>query len=156
MREERKEASMEHPFVAENARERTRLRVLVSRLNDHDFAVKVGGGWTVAATLAHMAFWDQLALVRTLRWKESGVSSSALDLDLINDALLPLFLAIPPRSAANLAIAAAEAIDRELQQLSPEMVADIQVSGGRFRLFRSEHRQKHLDQVEAALKSRQS
>jgi hypothetical protein len=103
-----------------------------------------------------MAFWDQLALVRTLRWKESGVSSSALDLDLINDALLPLFLAIPPRSAANLAIAAAEAIDRELQQLSPEMVADIQVSGGRFRLFRSEHRQKHLDQVEAALKSRQS
>ncbi len=147
---------MEHPFVAENARERTRLRALVSRLSDHDLSVNVGGGWTIAATLAHMAFWDQLALVRTRRWKERGVSSSALDLDLINDALLPLFLAIPPRSAADLAIAAAEAIDRELLELSPEMVADIQVSGGRFRLFRSEHRQKHLDQVEAALKSRRA
>lgn len=147
---------MEHPFVAENAQERTRLRALVGRLNDQDFAVKVGGGWTVAVTLAHMAFWDQLALVRTRRWKESGVSSSALDLDLINDALLPLFLAMPPRTAASLAIAAAEAIDRELQQLSPEMVDDIQVSGGRFRLFRSEHRRRHLDQIESALKARRA
>jgi hypothetical protein len=147
---------MEYPFVAENAEERTRLRVLVGRLNDHDFAVHVGGGWTIAATLAHLAFWDQLALGSTRRWKEGGVFSSSLDLDLINDALLPLFLAIPPRSAAQLAIAAAEAIDRELQQLSQEMVADIQVSGGRFRLFRSEHRKKHLDQMEAALKSRQA
>lgn len=147
---------MEHPFVAENAQERTRLRALVGRLSDQDFAVKVGGGWTVAVTLAHMAFWDQLALVRTRRWKESGVSSSALDLDLINDALLPLFLAMPPRTAASLAIAAAEAIDRELQQLSPEMVDDIQVSGGRFRLFRSEHRRRHLDQIESALKARRA
>ena len=147
---------MEYPFVAENAQERTRLRAVVGRLNDHELTIKVWGDWTIAATLAHMAFWDQLALVRTRRWKESGVSSSALDLDLINDALLPLFLAIPPRSAANLAVAAAEAIDRELLQLSPEMVDDFQMSGGRFRLFRSEHRKKHLDQIEAALKSKQS
>lgn len=145
---------MEHPFVAENAQERMRLRALVGRLSDHELTVKVFGEWTVAATLAHMAFWDQLALVRIRRWKESGASSSGLDLDLINDALLPVFLAIPPRSAANLAIAAAEAIDRELQLLSPEMVADFQMSGGRFRLFRSEHRQKHMDQIEAALGSR--
>ena len=58
---------MEHPFVAENEQERTRLRALVGRLNDHAFAVKVGGGWTVAATLARMAFWDRLALVRIRR-----------------------------------------------------------------------------------------
>jgi hypothetical protein len=153
---ERKEGPVEHPFVAENARERTRLRALASRLSDHDLGLKIDGGWTIAATLAHLAFWDQLTLVRIRRWKKGGVSSSSLDLDLINDALLPMIQAIPPRSAADLAIAAAEAIDRELQQLPTEMVADIQVSGGRLRLFRSEHRQKHLDQVEAALKSRRS
>jgi hypothetical protein len=145
---------MEHPFVAENEQERTRLRALVGRLNDHAFAVKVGGGWTVAATLARMAFWDRLALVRIRRWKDGTVSSSALDLDLINEALLPVFLAMPPRIAANLAIDAAEAIDRELQQLSAQMVNDIQASGGRSRLYRSEHRRKHLDQIEAALKNR--
>ncbi len=145
---------MEHPFVAENAQERTRLRALVGRLNDHAFAVKVGGGWTVAATLAHLAFWDRLALVRIRRWKEGTRSSSSLDLDLINDALLPVFLAVPPRTAATLAIEAAEAVDRELQQLSTEMVNDLQASGGRFRLYRSEHRRKHLDQIEAALKNR--
>ena len=145
---------MEHPFVGENAQERTRLRALVGRLNDHAFAVKVGGGWTVAATLAHMAFWDRLALVRIRRWKEGTRSSSSLDLDLINDALLPVLLAMPPRNAATLAIEAAEAIDRELQQLSTEMVNEIQASGGRPRLYRSEHRRKHLDQIEAALKNR--
>lgn len=147
---------MDHPFVAENSKERARLRTLAGRLNDRDLAVRVWGEWTVAATLAHMAFWDQLALVRIRRWKESRGSSSALDLDLVNDALLPLFLAVPPRSAATLAVAAAEAIDRELQQLTPDMVEDFQMSGGRFRLFRSEHRKKHLDQIEAALKSRQT
>lgn len=145
---------MEHPFVAENAQERTRLRALVGRLNDHSFAVKVGEGWTVAASLAHMAFWDRLALVRIRRWKEGTRSSSSLDLDLINDALLPVLLAMPPRTAANLAIEAAEAIDRELQQLSTEMVNDIQASGGRSRLYRAVHRRKHLDQIEAALKNR--
>jgi len=145
---------MEHPFVAENEQERARLRALVGRLNDHTFVLKVGGGWTIAATLAHMAFWDRLALVRIRRWKEGTVSSSALDLGLINDALLPVLLAIPPRTAATLAIEAAEAIDRELQQLSTEMVNDIQASGGRPRLYRSEHRRKHLDQIEAALKNR--
>src|SRR3990172_10957343 len=129
---------------------------MVGSLNDLFLALPVGGGGKIAAPLAPLPFWDQLALGSPRRWKEGGVFSSSLDLDLINDALLPLFLAIPPRSAAQLAVAAAEAIDRELQQLSPDMVADIQVSGGRVRLFRSEHRKKHLDQMEAALKSRQA
>src|SRR3990172_8221055 len=71
-KEDHEEGPMEYPFVAENAEERTRLRVLVGRLNDHDFAVHVGGGWTIAATLAHLAFWDQLALVRARRRGEGG------------------------------------------------------------------------------------
>jgi hypothetical protein len=51
----------------------------------------------------------------------------------------------------NLAIDAAEAIDRELEQLSPEMITAIEALGDRRRLFRSEHRTMHLDQIEAAL-----
>lgn len=142
---------MEHPFVAENAQERARLRSLAGRLTDPDYKRKVQAEWTVADTLAHIAFWDQMALVRIRRWKERGVSSSPMDLDLVNDALIPLVRAIPPRDATNLAIAAAEAVDRELAQLSQEMVADIQALGNRSRLFRSEHRRRHLDQIEAVL-----
>lgn len=143
---------MEHPFVAENAQERARLRALAGRLTDADYHRKVHAEWTVADALGHIAFWEQVALVRIRRWKERGVSSSPVDFDLINDALVPLIRAIPPRDATNLAIAAAEAVDRELAQLSQEMVEDIQALGNRSRLFRSEHRRRHLDQIEAALR----
>lgn len=143
---------MEHPFVAENAQERARLRALAGRLGDADYQRKAHGEWTIADTLGHIAFWEQIALVRIRRWKERGVSSSPMDFDLINDALVPLLRAIPPRDATNLAIAAAEAVDRELAQLSQEMVEDVQALGNRSRLFRSEHRRKHLDQIEAALR----
>jgi hypothetical protein len=143
---------MEHPFVAENAQERARLRALAGRLTDADYQRKVHAEWTVADALGHIAFWEQVALVRIRRWKERGVSSSPVDFDLINDALVPLLRAIPPRDATNLAIAAAEAVDRELAQLSQEMVEDIQALGNRSRLFRSEHRRRHLDQIEAALR----
>lgn len=142
---------MDRPFVTENTRERERLRVLVGRLSDEELDLDIGGGWTIAAALAHLAFWDRMSLVRIRQWREHGVSPSSLDLDAINGALLPLLLSIPPRKAADLAIAAAEAIDHELGQLSPEMIAAIETLGDRRRLFRSIHRSMHLDQIEEAL-----
>lgn len=144
---------MDRPFVTENTRERERLRALVGRLSDEELRLDLGGGWTIAAALAHLAFWDQLSLVRIRQWRQRGVSPSSLDLDVINDALLPLLLSIPPRDAADLAIAAAEAIDHELGQLAPEMIAAIEALGDKRRLFRSIHRGMHLDQIEEALAS---
>lgn len=142
---------MDRPFITENTRQRERLRALVGRLGDEELRLDLGGGWTVAAALAHLAFWDQLSLVRIRRWRQHGVSPSSLDLDVINDALLPLLLLVPPRRAAELAVAAAEAIDRELGQLSPEMITAIETLGDKRRLFRSIHRAMHLDQIEEAL-----
>jgi len=146
-----KERFMDRPFFTENTRERERLRALVGRLSDEELRLDLGGGWTVAAALAHLAFWDQLSLVRIRQWRQHGVSPSSLDLDVINDALLPLLLLVPPRRAAELAMAAAEAIDRELGQLSPELIAAIGTLGDKRRLFRSIHRGMHLDQIEEAL-----
>ena len=142
---------MNRPFVAENTRERERLRALVNRLSDGDLRLDIGGGWTIAAALAHLAFWDCLSLTRIGQWKQSGVSASSVDIDVVNAALLPFLLSIPPRKAADLAIAAAEAIDHELGQLSPEMIAAIESLGDRRRLFRSIHRAMHLDQIEEGL-----
>jgi len=142
---------MDQPFVAGNTRERERFRALVGRLGDEELRLDLGGGWTVAAALAHLAFRDQLSLVRIRQWRQHGVSPSPLDIDIINDALLPLLLLISPRKAAELAIAAAEGIDRELGQLSPEMIAAIETLGDKRRLFRSIHRRMHFEQIEEAL-----
>lgn len=145
---------MERPFVAENTRERERLISLVARLTDEELSVPLEMGWTVASALAHLAFWDQRAWVLVQRWKQQGVAESPADTDAINDALLPLCLAIPPRVAANLAIAAAKAIDHELEQAPPKLIADITALGDKFRLGRSLHRRTHLDQIEAKLRSK--
>ena len=53
--------------------------------------------------------------------------------------------------AANLAIVAADAVDRELEQLSIQMVEAIEAMGDIRRLRRSMHRAMHLDQIEAIL-----
>jgi len=54
------------------------------------------------------------------------VAPSSFEEDIINDALIPLLLAIPPRKAANLSILTAEALDHELEELSPEPIAAIE------------------------------
>ncbi len=142
---------MDRPFIADNARERERLRAVVDKLSDEDLQLDLGGGWTLATALAHLAFWDYLSLTRIRQWKERGVSASSLDLDVVNDALLPLLRQVPARVAADLAIAAAEAVDKELESLPTGMVEAIEALGDRRRLFRSMHRRMHLDQIEETL-----
>jgi len=70
----------------------------------------------------------------------------------INDSILPLWLALPPRSAANLAVTSAEAIDREFEEAPSELISDIQKLEEKFRLYRSIHRKMHLDEIEKVLK----
>jgi hypothetical protein len=135
-------------FVAENARERTRLRSLVVRLTDEDLIHPLGTDWTVAVALAHLAFWDQRALVLMRKWKSSGVAPSPIDIDVTNESLLPLWRALPPRAAAELAVSSAEAMDRELEETPPEFIAAIESLGERSRLYRSDHRKMHIDQIE--------
>ena len=142
---------MERPFVAENAKELERLRLLVDRLTDEELILPIGNGWTIAVALAHLAFWDQLALFLMRKWKKDGVEPSLVDFDVINDALLTLWLAISPRKAAHLAISSAEAIDHELEEASAELINDIFSLGENFRLYRSIHRKQHLDEIEEFL-----
>jgi len=145
---------MDRPFVVENTRERERVRRLVDRISDKELSLPLWEGWTIAAALAHLAFWDQRALVLMKKWKISGVVSSPIDDDVTNDSILPLCLAIPPRVAARLAVTAAEAIDLELEKAHEDLISDIWQLGERFRLYRSDHRKLHLDQIESLLNIR--
>jgi len=142
---------MDRPFVEENAKARERLRSFVVRITDEELNLPLGNDWTIAVALAHLAFWDQRSLVLMRKWKQSGVEPSPIDIDVTNDSLLPLWRAMPPRVAAELAVSSAEAIDRELQEASSDLIDAIESLGEKFRLYRSIHRKLHLDEIAEAL-----
>ena len=142
---------MEKTYAIENARQRDRLNALVARLSDQDLRTPIDERWTIAVALAHLAFWDQRALALLRRWKGGAVSPSPIDIDLTNESLLPLWSALSPRAAALLAVSAADAVDHELEIAPAALIAEIERLGERFRLFRSEHRKQHLDEIERVL-----
>jgi hypothetical protein len=147
--------NMIRQFVTENARERERLRNLINKITDKELTLALNvEGWTVAVALAHLAFWDERRLVLVRKWETEGVTPSPIDADIINDALVPLLAAIPTRKAANLSILMAEALDRELEEASPDLIAAIEALGDSHALNRSIHRKMHIDEIEALLKTK--
>ena len=87
-------------------------------------------------------------------WKEKGVSPTPHIDDIVNDALIPLLLTIPPRKAAALAVSAAEALDKEIEGLPPEMRKAIESLNEPKALDRAAHHNQHLDEMEAFLKAK--
>jgi hypothetical protein len=147
--------TMDRGFAEHNDRERARLRALVGRLSDADLARPLPAGWTVAAVLGHLAFWDQRALLLLETWEQKGIAPPAhheADTDWINDAGKPFLLAMPPRKLADLTVSIAEAVDRKVGGLSDDLVARNAAAGSPVNLLRAEHRREHLDQIEAALR----
>ena len=145
---------MASPHVARNDAERERLRVLVARLSDEELARPLAEGWSVGAVFAHLAFWDRLALARWRRHLQEAKPIVSLDdglEHLINAAGLEQWLALPPREAARQAVAAAEELDRTIQDLPPGAVETARAEGFRRMLDRSAHRREHLDEIERAL-----
>ena len=142
---------MAFPFLEENTASRRRLETLVRRLSEADLTRFTAQGWTIAALLAHLAFWDQRALVLLRRWKEKGVDPSPIDADAVNDALKPLCLALDRRQAVALCLASAEAVDAELETITPDLVEQILASSTHFRFNRALHRNDHLNEIELLL-----
>jgi hypothetical protein len=145
------EKPMERTYATDNTHERQRLRTLVTRLREEDLTRALPNGWTVAITLAHLAFWDQQRLALVRRWEHEGVTPAPMDADTINEAVRVLATALPPRLAAQLALDAAEAADQALEQLSAAMVTQIEAGGQASILRRAVHRRDHLDRIEHAL-----
>lgn len=148
---------MTFPYSKENAESYQRLKSLIHRLTDTDLALSTDYGWTIAALLAHLAFWDQRMVVILNRWKENGLDESPIDSMAVNDSLKMICHALEPRTAAELALFAAEHIDAELDTLTPEFVKQIEehieANSIQFRMNRSLHRNGHLNDIEALLKT---
>ena len=144
---------VDRSYIAENEAELHRLRTLVERLSDADLARPTPGGWTVAASLAHVAFWDQRILFWLDRWERGEMPRGLVeaDGDWINDAGKPLCLALPPRVAARLTVDIAEQVDRRLAALTEERIASNAAAGEPLFLTRAHHRKTHLDEIERIL-----
>lgn len=149
---------MDRSYVAQNTAERERLRALVARLGDAQLARPLEAGWTIAGVLGHLAYWDQRIVVLVERWRQAGAASvpgplNRADVDWINDAAKPMLLALPPRRAAGLALAAAEAADRAVEALPDDYLTSNEAAGGPIMLLRAAHRREHLDEIERSLRA---
>jgi hypothetical protein len=146
---------MSFPYAQQNTESRRRLEALVSRLFDADLARTTDYGWTVAALLAHLAFWDHRMSVILHRWQEQGLDESPIDSIVVNDALKVICHALEPRTAARLAVSAAQKVDAEFETLSDGFVEQIEqhieATSTQFRMNRSLHRDGHLNDIEELL-----
>ena len=141
-------------IIKDNARENEHLRKLLERLSDEELGLTLEAGWTVSAALAHLAFYDQRVIILIRKWKKEGVGPSPIDTDVVNDAILRLCLAIPPRKAVELAVTLAGEVDKIIADLTPEMVEAIQTRGTAVKLRRADHRRSHLGEIEKLLEGR--
>jgi len=135
-----------------NDQSRARLRTLVARADPGQLATTVVDGWSAAALLAHLAFWDRFTL---LRWRSRLAGNNVADVgplvDLLNDAALAMWNDVAPDVAAREAIAAADELDAFVAGLGPDVVAQVIAEGKPRWVLRSEHRREHLDQIEGRL-----
>ena len=135
-----------------------RLRALARRLSDDDLARSLDPPWTTSALLAHIAFWDRFVLARwTLAVASGSRTPDRMDdtpQDLINDAALSGWIAIPPRVAVDGCLAAAEEIDRFIGSLDADIVVDLVLDRRERLVDRSLHRGEHLAGLEAAFPDR--
>lgn len=144
--------TLDRSFVELNRAATNRIRALADRLTDQELLAPVGQHWTVAITLAHLAFWD-LRVLHLLDLTEQGGKVISPEIDVVvNDLSLPLWRAIPPREAARLALETAARLDERLESFPAALLEDIYQHNKRW-VVRALHRGEHLDDVDAALKS---
>jgi hypothetical protein len=142
--------AVDRSFVEQNRLATERMRDLAGRLSDKDLQHPVGEHWTVALVFAHLAFLDRRArYVLDATEQENKVVIPDWDL-FVNDLVTPLFAAIPPRRAAEIAIETAESIDRRLEEYPANLLEMVYIARRRY-VVRADHRNEHLNDAEAAL-----
>ncbi|MCY3505785.1 MAG: DinB family protein [Chloroflexi bacterium] len=132
-----------------NARATSRLRDLVSRLDESALSRSLGGGWTVAFALVHLAFWDvrqHVALHRYMRGDEFPAEDVTTNATL--EAIAPLFDA---GEAGAIAVQAAEQLDATLEALTGDQLESLRQTGFAYAIERWRHREDHVAQIEAVL-----
>ena len=144
--------TLDRTFVELNRASTGRIRTLVARLGDDELQQRVGEHWTVAIALAHLAFWDRRVLyVLDMTERDGKLFVPEIDI-FVNDLSLPLWAAIPPRAAADIAVDTARELDLRLEAYPSKLLSEIYAYNKRW-VVRALHRGEHLNEVDAALKA---
>ncbi len=143
---------MDASYRSRNAAARARLAALVTGLSEAGLDRPLGGGWTVKAALAHLAFWDRFAAATIERWQHEGFAPTGDDDGaLINAAALDGWLALPPAYVLRAILTAAEQADRAAASIDARLLAEIVAAGEMWAIERGVHRSEHIEQIERAL-----
>ncbi len=156
-------------YHVRNQRSLAELRDLVERLTDERFPLGLGGGWTVGAGLAHVAFWDRYAVALLDKWMSDGfrpispymfavgqseagsVQAGDFMSDFVNRASLPAWASLTAAWVRAEVVSAAEEANRCVAAVPADLI-DAIVAGGAIRVLdRSLHRGEHLRQLAAVL-----
>ena len=142
--------SLDRSFAELNRASTDRIRALAASLTDEEMQHPVGEHWTVGIALAHLAWWDRRVMyVLDMTERKGELFVPEIDI-FVNDLSLPLWAAVPPRSAARIAIESAETLDQRLESYPPALLEKIYAYNRRW-VVRALHRGEHLDEVDAAL-----
>jgi Mycothiol maleylpyruvate isomerase N-terminal domain len=140
--------TLDRTFIKRNRASTERIRELVARLTDEQLLHPVGEYWTVAITLAHLAFWDLRTLDLLDRTEREGkLSAPEIDVS-VNDFALPLWKSISPRQVTQIAVESAEALDKRLEGFPPALLEEVRAARERW-VERSLHRNEHLDEIDS-------
>lgn len=141
---------MEHDWNALNSGATDRLATLLPRLSLADFD-RADDGWTISAMLGHLGFWDRRGALILAEWDRGHEprrkDDDFYDSHVLNDALLPEWLALPGADAARLALEAARNIDAVVAGLSERTVQAVTAMDELWRLRRHNHRMDHVEQI---------
>ena len=144
--------ALDPSFVELNRASRERMRSLAESLSDEQMLTKVGEHWTVSIVYAHIAFWERRVMyVLDMTEKEGKLFIPQIDI-FVNDLSLPLWAVVPAREAVRIAMENAEAVDKRLEEYPPAFLDELFNYSKRW-VIRALHRNEHLDEADAALKS---
>lgn len=142
--------SAEGAHLQRNAEATNRLGGLVERLTEADLERSLGGGWTVAFALAHLAFWDarqHFALLSYARGDGFPPEDKA-----VNDTLEAVAPLLHASRAGSEAVRAAELVDATVAGLTAAQRAELFEQEVGFAVERWRHREDHIAQIEAVLR----
>ena len=133
-------------YVRRNAESRARMVSLCERISDNQLTRVAFGDWTVAAVLAHMAFWDRVALERWNTFEKERQPVLQLP-EYLNTVGAADWSAIPPRKAVKSALEAADALDKKIEALPDDLIEAARQANNPRMFERFHHREDHLSAI---------
>ena len=133
--------------IEQNRLTRDRLGAVVTTFADRSAADHP----LVAPMLAQLAFWDRWAEQLLRRWRSGQLPPPSVPPwydDAVNAALADQWSALSVRAAGSLAMAAAAAVDREVEHLETPVLAAITAASELDLVHRHRYREPVLERLE--------